>query len=66
MSVPRKAYRLSEFLAAYGISHSKYYALPAEDKPAEYRVGKLVFISDEAAEAWQRKMEAKALESATE
>ncbi len=61
MDTKRDSYSISEFCQRHGISRSKFYELQKEgDGPRTFRVGTKPLISVEAAEAWRRKMEAKA------
>jgi excisionase family DNA binding protein len=53
MDATRLAFSISEFCAAVGISRTTFYALPANERPREMRVGpKRVLISRQAAEDW--------------
>lgn len=54
-------YSVAQFCAAHHISRSKFYLLiGAGEAPARIRVGRRVLISDEAAQAWRRALEAQA------
>lgn len=56
--MPRAAYSVREFCDAYAISKAMYYKLKKNGSgPKEMRVGSLVRISLEAAQAWNRARE---------
>jgi hypothetical protein len=55
-AVQRTAYTVDEFCWAHGFSRAQYYKLKARGEgPDEFRVGKRVLISEEAAARWRRK-----------
>lgn len=54
---PRVAYSISEFCQAAGISRSMFYALPADQRPREMRVGKRRLIPASAVNEWLSRVE---------
>jgi hypothetical protein len=58
---PRGAYSVEEFSNAHGFRPTLFYELMKDGiGPVTFRVGRRVFISIEAAEAWRRTREAAA------
>jgi predicted site-specific integrase-resolvase len=55
--VPRCAFRLNEFCAAYGVGRTTVYSEIAAGRLKTYSVGRARFVSAEAAAAWQRDRE---------
>jgi hypothetical protein len=56
--VPKAAYSIDEFCAAYGISKSTYFKIKANGEgPREMKVAGRILISIEAAQAWNRARE---------
>lgn len=56
------ALSVDEFCRDHGISRSLFYRLLKENRgPSAMRVGRRTLISQEAAEAWRRRMEREAV-----
>jgi hypothetical protein len=59
--MPNATYSISEFCRAHRVSKAFFYVLLKRgDAPKIMKVGKRTLVSDEAAEAWRRRMEAPA------
>jgi predicted DNA-binding transcriptional regulator AlpA len=57
-STGQKAASVDQFCAAHSISRATFYNLRKAGKgPSEMKVGNRTLISEEAAEAWRRRME---------
>lgn len=55
----RKAYSVDEFCRDHGISRASYYNLRKAGRgPQEMKIGSRTLVSEEAATAWRRRMEA--------
>lgn len=54
-----RAFTINDFCKAYSISRSLFYKLQHQGKaPQTFKLGKRVLISSDAAEQWQKSMEA--------
>ena len=49
----KRNYRIPEFVRAYGIGRTKFYAEVKAGRLKVFKVGKITLISKESAEAWQ-------------
>lgn len=60
------ALSIADFCAAHGIAISTFYALPERDRPALIRLGpKRILISNQSAEEWRQRMEARTASGTT-
>jgi len=54
-----KAFTINDVCKAYSISRSLFYKLQSQNKaPQTFNLGKRVLISSEAADVWQKSLEA--------
>jgi len=60
LSESGQAYSIPQFCQRNGFSRSKYYELPAEDRPDIMNINGVLRITPEAEDKWRRRMETKA------
>ena len=53
-----KAFSVREFEKAYGVGHTKIFEEIKSGRLTTYKVGRRRYISEHAADAWQRQLEA--------
>ncbi|MGC2048293.1 MAG: hypothetical protein WA635_06760 [Gallionella sp.] len=64
MSVEQRAYSISDFCKAYGFSRATFYNLQKSGQaPDTLKIGKRPIITIEAADRWQKKLEAQSREA---